>query len=68
MTKFAKNIIRGAGSVMELIPPPRPKRHPRFYKPAPTASEALRGDWDTIGRTLRKAFEVEKARYDQAEK
>ncbi len=68
MTKLAKNIVRGAGSVLEILPSPKaPYRQP-LYNPAPSTSEALRRDWNRVGNTLRQAFETETAKYVQTKK
>jgi hypothetical protein len=68
MTKLAKNIVRGAGAVVEILPSPKAPRRLPLYNRASSTSEALRGDWDRVGNTLRQAFETEKAKYVQTKK
>ncbi len=54
MTKFARNLLRGAGSVIDLAPVRR-QREP-LYKPAKSANEALRSDWQKVGGDIHRAI------------
>lgn len=53
------NLLRGAGSILEILPPRRQysgfKKY--FYKPAVSDSNALRRDWGKIGESLKLAME-----------
>ena len=49
-------MLIGAGRVLLLFPPLYGRR-PRMYHPADSAFEALRGDWEKIGRDLHNALE-----------
>lgn len=49
-----KNMIYGAGTILEIHPKPIPDRgmKPVFYKPSGSAAEAIKADWGKVGYTL----------------
>ena len=54
-----KNIITGAGSIMNIAPP---KRKPSglkrtFYRPAASPREALENDWEKVGITIQNVIQ-----------
>lgn len=55
MTKTIKNILRGAGSVVELFPS-HGKIRP-LYNPAASTEDALRKDWEKVGDDIGRATE-----------
>ena len=68
-----KNFIFGATTVLELFPTTNPRRdaasprRDKLYAPAASDQEALRGDWEKIGRDLWRAFDNGKAQYPKKE-
>ncbi len=54
-SKSLKNVLRGAGSILEI--PPAHKRGPRLYHPARTDLDALRSDWTRVGNDLKRALD-----------
>ncbi len=67
MTKFAKNIIRGASSVINILPGPRKARQ-ALYNPPQSVPDALARDWKKVGQDLGNAFDTGKRAYVQEEK
>ena len=55
--KYAKNLLQGAGSILNLFPVRRLSSH-RFYTPSASDHEALRKDGMKLGRDVHIAFEV----------
>jgi hypothetical protein len=60
-SKSLKNVLRGAGSSLEIQP--AHKRGPRLYHPARTDVDALRGDWMRVGNDLKRA--LDRVAYDE---
>lgn len=54
MTKFIRNVIRGAGTVMVLQPEKHPPKLNRQFSSNTNKSdrEAMRGDWEKVGADL----------------
>lgn len=46
-----KNILLGAGSVINIAPPKKNRTAMirRFYNPAPSSTEAIKRDWVKVG-------------------
>jgi len=60
------NILHAAGSVMSLFPYRRPETKFSFsYRDHKSAADALRHDWEMIGKDLAKSIEIEKTRLDE---
>jgi hypothetical protein len=51
IVRMAKNIVKGAGSVIELSPV-QGKYTLRYYSQNRHDAEALRKDWERVGETL----------------
>ena len=49
-------LLEGASSLLSVYPARRPRRK-NLYKPAATAAEALRKDWERLGGDIRKSAE-----------
>lgn len=67
MTKLIKNIIRGAGSVVEIAPH-REKgsiKAGRFYS-AKNDGHSIGKDWIRVGQDIKTAVSKEHSAYDKA--
>ncbi len=53
MTKFLKNVVRGAGSVLSISPPTHRRSDKIIHK---SDAEALNGDWCRVGDDIRNAY------------
>lgn len=67
MKKFAKNIIRGASSVINILPEARTARQTLHSSPQ-SVRDALTRDWEKVGQDLGRAFETGKRAYGQEKK
>jgi hypothetical protein len=55
MTERLRHFLRGAGSVLDIAPPPDPRR----YLPQGSDAERLLGDVERIGADMRHVMELE---------
>jgi len=55
MTKLLQNILRGAGTILDLSPPRR-LTHTR-YDPSLSVEDALKRDWERVGQDIKIATE-----------
>jgi hypothetical protein len=61
MKESTRDSIKGAGSVIDMMPPPPPKHTFRSgSKPQPSTDQALRGDWEKAGESIRTAIKGSK--------
>jgi hypothetical protein len=51
MKPHTKYILRGVGSLIDLMPPPNFRR----YVPSENAAERMQGYWQRVGNSLRRA-------------
>lgn len=61
MTKKIRNIIIGVGSAIRIAPASERGQILRKYRKPP--EEALRGDWDRVGRAIKRAFDEETRKF-----
>ena len=63
LSRMQINILRGAATVLVLIPPMQAMRYAihvaPLYSPAKSGIDALRGDWIKIGADIQKSLEKE---------
>lgn len=57
MTKRLKNLLAGAATIGSVVPAQERPPVKTLYSPAPSATEALRGDWQRVGNDIRRAIE-----------
>lgn len=61
--KFLQNILWGAGSIMNIYPTTTIRK--KHYKPAASDSEAIRHDFEMIGKDLWKALDYERRKAEK---
>jgi hypothetical protein len=54
MPNLLKNLVVGAGSVLELMPASRPRFDSKLK--LRSVNESLRSDWERVGQHLRQAM------------
>ena len=52
-----KNILLGAASIASIFPVPTPPVIRPLYKPHASDAEAIRSDWEAVGRDLRSTMD-----------
>lgn len=60
MPQLLKNLLRGAGSILEILPAPRTRTR-KLYNPPSSDSDALRQDWEKVGQDMWQAIDYEKS-------
>lgn len=58
MTERLKHILRGMGSLIVLMPTDGPAERLERVRTYRTDAEAMRDDWNQVGRDLRLAFDA----------
>jgi len=57
MKAIFKNILLGAASIGSIFPSPQPPDFRPLYKPHASDADAIRSDWEAVGRDLRSTMD-----------
>ncbi len=63
MGRLYSNIIKGAGSILEIMPPSSTERYAR-YIPQGSGAKRIHESWQRVGGSLRRAL----GEYERAQK
>jgi hypothetical protein len=66
--RFAKNIVRGAGTAIDIAPSRKVVcRSCREFR-GRTVRDSIKRNWETVGLTISRVFEAETKHHDKAKK
>jgi ribosome-binding protein aMBF1 (putative translation factor) len=66
--RFAKNIVRGAGTAIDIAPSRKVVCKSCGEFRGRTVKDSIQRDWEAVGRTISNVFESETRRHGKAEK